>query len=136
MIKRTVSIFTIFTFVIFTFSCYSTKVTTIETLAPGQLKGVRVKMVVKTSGEWVKFPKSGRIVIDPVKGNAIVGIGIDKTGKRERRYILLSDVKNLVIKRIDMLRTLILIAIPVGIAAVFIIGFSNLDIGEGVLSEF
>jgi len=109
MCKKIISLFTLTVFIVFTFSCYSTKVKRINTIKPNKMEKLEIREVVKISGEKIKFLKEypGRII-----ENAIVADRyLDKTGFIKKRVsIPLSEVKLIGFKKFSTVKTIILCA--------------------------
>jgi hypothetical protein len=71
MNKKIISSFTLLSFIVFSISCYSTKLKKVRTAA--DWKG-KILSLVKTSGEYIEFAKGnpGRIIGDEIAGTAVV----------------------------------------------------------------
>jgi hypothetical protein len=114
MIKKIISLFTLTAFVVFTFSCYSTKQEKIETVISKKGTKANILALLKKSGERIKFPKSepGKIV-----GDKIVGEVVDETNKKKPVSIPISDVDLVWVKKSNtFLGILTVSAIVVGLA--------------------
>jgi len=74
MNRKIISLFTLLAFVIFSVSCYTTRLKEVRTAADWQGKKVKILGVDKTSGEHIEFSKKslGRIYGDKIAGTAVV----------------------------------------------------------------
>jgi len=72
MNKKVISIFTLLAFVVFSLSCYTTRLKQLRTTADWEGKIVKILSVEKTSGEYIKFSKDnpGRIDRFKITGTA------------------------------------------------------------------
>ena len=97
MNRKIISLFTLLAFVIFSLSCYTTRLKEVRTVTDWQGKKAKIFSVNKTSGEYIEFSKDspGRIYGDKITGTAIIlgkEVKIDRANikriKRDRnRYI-------------------------------------------------
>ena len=73
MNRKIISLFTLLAFVIFSFSCYTTRLKEVKTAADWKGKKGKIISFVKTSGEYIEFAKDepGKIYGDKVTGTAI-----------------------------------------------------------------
>lgn len=97
MIKKIISLFTLTAFVVFTFSCYSTKIEKIGSDVSYKGK-TRILSVLTKSGERFEFPKGepGRIF-----GDKIVGEAVDEAIGSKPVSIPISDVDVVWVKKAD-----------------------------------
>lgn len=74
MSRKIISLFTLLAFVIFSVSCYTTRLKEVRTEADWQGKKGKILWVIKTSGEYIEFSKDnpGRIIGDKIVGKAII----------------------------------------------------------------
>jgi len=72
--KKFISLFTLLAFVIFSVSCYTTRLKEVRTAADWQGRKGKILWVIKTSGEYIEFSKDnpGRIIGDKIVGKAII----------------------------------------------------------------
>ena len=74
MSRKIISLFTLFAFIVFSISCYTTRIKEVKTAADLRGKKGIIKSLVKTSGEYIKFSRDslGRINGDEISGTAVV----------------------------------------------------------------
>ena len=74
MNKKIISLFTLLAFVIFSVSCYSTRLKEVRTVADWQGKKGKIFWVIKTTGEYIVFSNNnpGRIIGDKIVGEAVI----------------------------------------------------------------
>lgn len=118
MIKKIISLFTLTAFVVFTFSCYSTKKEKIETIVSRKGKMPEILAVLKKSGERIKFSKDVpvKIVEDKIVGAVMKGsyeISVS---------IPISDIELVWIRKFNKRKTLllVLVGIPLTIGGLMI----------------
>ena len=72
MSRKIVSLFTLIAFIVFSISCYMTKIKNVRTAADLRGKKGEILSLVKTSGEYIYFSKNspGRIYGDKIAGTA------------------------------------------------------------------
>ena len=72
MSKTTISVITLMAFLVFSFSCYSTRTSQVKSEADWHGKKGKVYMVITKSGEHIEFSKDnpGRIVGFKIEGTA------------------------------------------------------------------
>jgi len=72
--KKLISLFLIFSLVMLSVSCYTTKTRRVNTSAHWQGRKGKILWVIKTSGEYIEFSKDnpGRIIGDKIVGKAII----------------------------------------------------------------
>lgn len=120
MIKKIISLFTLTAFVVFTFSCYSTKQEKIETVVSKKGTKAKILALLKKSGERIEFPKGepGKIV-----GDKIVGEAVDETNEKKPVSVPISEVDQVWIKKANtFLGILTVSAVVVGLALIFSAG--------------
>jgi len=97
MSRKIISLFTLLAFIVFSVSCYTTRLKEIRTAADWKGKKGKIISLVKTSGEYIKFPKKtpGRIHGDKILGTAVLFIkkveitkDIIKEVKRDKRGMI------------------------------------------------
>ena len=73
MSRKIISLFTLLVFIVFSFSCYTTRLKAVRTADLRGKKG-KILSLVKTSGEHIRFSKNslGRIYGDEIAGIAVV----------------------------------------------------------------
>ena len=74
MKRKIISLFTLFAFIVFSISCYITRLKEVKTAADLRGKKGKIVSLVKTSGEHIKFSKNslGRIYGDKIVGTVVV----------------------------------------------------------------
>jgi len=74
MKRKIISLFTLFAFIVFSISCYITRLKEVRTAADLRGKKGKIVSLVKTSGEHIKFSKKGlgRIYGDKIVGTVVV----------------------------------------------------------------
>ncbi len=102
MIMKIISLFTLTAFVVFTFSCYSTKQEKIETVVSKKGQKIEIIAVLKKSGERIEFPKDKPGII---VGDKIVGEPVDKKLDKKPVYIPISEVDQVWVRKIDGVKT-------------------------------
>lgn len=127
MIRKLISLFTLLTFTIFCFSCYTIKTTGLIDVA-GSKERVKFKIlsVVKTSGELIVFSKYDR---GEIINNAIVGTVIGEKGVKKTISIPFSEIKWIKYKKYSQGKTFLL-AVGIGSilwATLIIIGLSSME---------
>lgn len=90
MKKKMVSLFTLIVFTVLTFSCYSTKIETIETVTSRTGDDIKILEVFTTSGTRIKFSKK---IPGKIMGDKIVGV-VDEDGRKKALSIMLSEVES------------------------------------------
>lgn len=99
MIKKIISLFTLLTLTVFSFSCHAIKTKHItHVVGAGNRVEYKILSVVKTSGELIVFSKGepGEMI-----NNAIVGRVIGKEGVKKTISIPFSEIKLVRYKRIS-----------------------------------
>jgi hypothetical protein len=119
MNKNFVTSITLMVFIVFTFSCYSTKQVNVDTIVSKKGEKVKILAVLKTSGERIEFSKKkpGEIV-----DNKIVGVVVGKDGKEKPVSIPLSEVDQLWMKKLSGGKTFL--AVVGGITAAIAISLA------------
>jgi hypothetical protein len=74
MKRKIISLFTLFAFIIFSLSCYTTRLREVRTATDLRGKKGNILSLVKTSGEYIEFSKNepGQIYGDKIAGTAVV----------------------------------------------------------------
>ena len=74
MKRKIISLFTLLAFIVFSVSCYTTRIKEVRTAADWKGKRGKILSLVKTSGEYIEFSKNslGRIYEDKIVGTAVV----------------------------------------------------------------
>ena len=74
MSKKIISLFTLFAFIIFSLSCYTTRLKEVRTAEDLRGKKGKILSLVKTSGEYIEFSKNepGQIYGDKIAGTAVL----------------------------------------------------------------
>jgi len=102
MSRKIISLFTLFAFIVFSVSCYTTRIKEVRTAADWKGKRGKILSLVKTSGEYIEFSKNslGRIYEDKIAGTAVVlskeiDISRDniKEFKKDKKGMI-SEIKN------------------------------------------
>jgi len=74
MKRKIISLFTLFAFIVFSISCYTTRLREVSTEGDWKGKKGEILSLVKISGEYIEFSKNslGRVYGDKIEGTAVV----------------------------------------------------------------
>jgi len=86
MKRKIISLFTLLSFIVFSISCYTTRLREVRTADDLKGKGRKIVSLVKRSGEYIEFSKNepGQIYGDKIAGTAVV---LSKKVEINRNYI-------------------------------------------------
>jgi hypothetical protein len=118
VIKKIISLFVLTAFVVFTFSCYTTKTEGVETIVWTKGSKAKILAVLKKSGERIEFVKGepGKIV-----GDKILGEAVDETNKKKHVSIPISDVDQVLVKKFSLLKTSLFVVGSITVAFIALV---------------
>ncbi len=98
MYKKIISIFTLLAFVIFSLSCYITRIKEVKSAADWQGKKGKILWIIKTSGEFIGFSRDdpGRIIGDTIVGKAIILSKVVEIDRADIEKIIRNQNKDII----------------------------------------